>query len=137
MRVIAIFSVVVSMLLGPGCNKDIDPDSPFFLSWHNCSQRNYGNGTVKICFDELMQDSRCPIGAMCIWQGVAELRFSFTVNDSRQDITLATLNIPGMYRSDTTLMGYKVELLSVTPYPQINVSRNISDYRAELKITRQ
>jgi hypothetical protein len=34
-------------------------------------------------------------------------------------------------------MGYKIEFVNLLPHPEINVSHDISDYRAEIKITKQ
>ena len=119
------------------CKKSVEPSSSPFVEWHRCVEKKYGNDQVRTCFDALIENSRCPIGAMCVWQGRAVVKLSFTVNDNQQDVTLSTLDLRGSYHSDTTVMGYKIELLGVHPYPQIGVTRNISDYKAELRITKQ
>jgi len=137
MRVILKWRLLLGVFIILGCKKNVDQDSSVFVNWHHCSQKNYRPGIVKICFDSLMQDSRCPMGALCIWQGTAVVRFSLTVNNSSQNITLATLNVPGLYRTDTTLMGYKIALLNVTPFPRIDFPQNVSEYEAELRITPQ
>ena len=89
----------------------------------------------------MLEDSRCPAGALCIWQGRAVAKFSFIVDKDQRPVTLTTLNLPliGIPRfpSDTILMGYKIEFVNLLPYPEINKSHDISEYRAELKITKQ
>ncbi|HET9825484.1 MAG TPA: hypothetical protein VFP87_09120 [Chitinophagaceae bacterium] len=136
MRAFIICVLFAGMLISTRCRKNLGLNAPFSVAWHHCSQGKFGSQHVQICFDSLLQDSRCPIGAMCVWQGTAVVRFGFTVNDSRANITLSTLNLPGSYHSDTTLMGYKIEFLNLQPFPQINVPRNVSDYKADLKITK-
>ena len=84
----------------------------------------------------MIEDSRCPLGVVCIWQGTAIAKFSVTVNDHQQPVTLSTFKLPG-FPSDTILMGYKIEFVDLLPYPDINKSHDISEYRAELKITKQ
>jgi len=45
---------------------------------------------VRITFAEILNDSRCPPNAVCIWQGNARLRFDFT--NSRSAILSAEIN---------------------------------------------
>lgn len=138
MRVIHTFLFCFMILAFISCKKKkTDIPSSTYISWKACSQTNYGNGAVKICFDSLLQDSRCPTGVICTWQGTAIAKFSFTVNNDQQDITLSVLHYPSLYPSDTTIMGYKIEFLDLQPYPKVDVTPNISDYKAEVKITKQ
>ena len=85
----------------------------------------------------MLEDSRCPDGAMCIWQGRTVAKFSFTVNQDERMITLATFAPPGFTSADTILLGYKIELVNMQPYPELNKHHDASEYRAELKITKQ
>jgi hypothetical protein len=101
-----------------------------------CLQTVYKGDDVTLCFDSLVEDSRCPIGALCIWEGRAIVKFSFTVNQDQRPIILSTVKFPGS-PSDTTLMGYKIEFVNLLPYPEVNKSPDISKYRTELKITKQ
>ncbi|MFI5187241.1 MAG: hypothetical protein ACHQF0_10980 [Chitinophagales bacterium] len=141
------FLFCLAVLASPGCKKDFQKtngqgkdtqtNSSTYISWKACSQTNYGNDLVDICFDSLLEDSRCPMEVECFWRGTAVAKFSFSVNNNEQDITLSLFNLPGIYPSDTVLMGYKIEFLDLKPYPQINVERKPSDYTAEVRITKQ
>ena len=146
MRLITIFLFILLTLAFTTCkkntslngnSKEIQINSPSYISWKTCSQTIYKNDIVKICFDSLLQDSRCPNGALCIWQGTAVVKFSFSVHNDQHDIILSPQNSPPLYPSDTSLLRYKIEFLSLKPYPQIGVQRNLSDYKAELMITKQ
>jgi hypothetical protein len=68
--------------------------------------------------------------------GTAIGRFSFTVNNNEQKITLSTVHSPALFPTDTILLGYKIEFLDLLPYPDINAP-GIPKYQADLKITRQ
>jgi hypothetical protein len=107
-----------------------------YIYYNNCSETSYENDDVSICLDSLIEDSRCPKGVVCDWEGIAIVKFLFTVNQQQSEIILSTLNWPG-YPSDTTLMRYKIEFINLLPYPDINKTTNISDYNAEVKITKQ
>ena len=106
------------------------------INYNDCSQTDYKGDHVRICLDSLIEDSRCPLGVVCIWQGTAIAKFSVTVNDHQRPVTLSTFKLPG-FPSDTILMGYKIEFVDLLPYPDINKSHDISEYRAEITITKQ
>jgi len=125
----------VVILTAVGCNKHYEPSSAL-ISLKSCVQDNYGSDIIRICFDSLLEDSRCPRGAICIWMGTAIGKFSFTVNNNEQKITLSTVISHPLFSRDTVLMGYKIEFLDLLPYPDIN-SPGIPDYKADIKITKQ
>lgn len=83
---------------------------------NECWQEATGKETVSIYFDSLLQDSRCPIDANCVWQGVALVRLKLTLNRQLHTIELATRNKPP-FRTDTVLHQYRFSLLEVKPYP--------------------
>jgi hypothetical protein len=121
------------------CKKNLELGSSSSISCNDCSQNRSDH--IKICFDSLLEDSRCPIGAQCVWQGRAVAKFSFTVDKDERAITLTTLHSPVIwvphYPADTILMGYQIEFINLLPYPEVNRSHDISEYRAEVKITKQ
>jgi hypothetical protein len=139
MRFVCITLTSFIFLVLFSCKKNLELGSSSFVSWKDCSQNRRDH--IKICLDSVLEDSRCPVGALCIWQGRAVAKFSFTVDKDQRPVTLATLDLPSIgiprFPSDTILMGYKIELVNLLPYPEINKSHDISEYRAELKITKQ
>lgn len=134
MRALFLLLTVV-IITTVACTKHYDPDSPF-VSLKTCSQANYGSDVVKICFDSLLEDSRCPRGVQCFWAGTAIGKFSFIVNNNEQKIILSTLNLPPLPPSDTILMGYKIEFRDLLPHPDIHFPP-IGHYKADIKITKQ
>jgi len=64
------------------------------------------------------------------------VKFSFTVNQDQRPITLSTFKLPG-FPSDTILMGYKIEFVNLLPYPEIKKSNDLSEYTADVKVTKQ
>lgn len=76
-----------------------------------------------------MQDSRCPEGVYCIWQGEAKFKVAVDVpvNDT---IELSTFD-----KKTGILENYHFELIEVSPYPVINTEIRPEDYRVRLIIT--
>ena len=108
------------------------------LTLHECESGIISNDNLKLCFEAVVSDSRCPANAMCIWQGTAVAKFSFTKNKDTHIFDLATINMALTYHKDTTIAGYKIEFINLSPYPG-TFTPPIPDnqIKAELKITKQ
>lgn len=91
-----------------------------------------------IRFDSVFTDSRCPLNATCVWEGVAGLRF--TVSDifqSSDTFEIYTLNNPNLQMSDSIeFRNLKIKLLELNPYPLSEKKPNYADYKAKFKITK-
>jgi hypothetical protein len=88
-----------------------------------------------ICFDSVVGDSRCPLGAECIWAGNAEVRFRFATAD--QEPLFFSLNTLPSFKTDTIINGYKFTLTDLKPDPSINKVILPGDYKAEIKIEKE
>ena len=97
-----------------------------------CSQKAMGSSPLTICFDSVIQDSRCPLNVVCIWQGVAEARFWALINNQSYAFTLSSNTILPGSRTDTTIGGYTISLHNLFPYP----GDTSSQVYAELKVRR-
>jgi hypothetical protein len=67
---------------------------------------------VVIRFDEVTQDSRCPIEAVCVWVG--EVRGRFGLGPPRQGPT-ASFELSTLQPRTVDVQGYRVTLESVSP----------------------
>ena len=83
----------------------------------NCKTQSCENKNYEICFDSLLEDSRCPINANCIWQGVARAKFRFKTGSQEHIIRLSTLTMAPHYAMDTTVAGFHLKLVNILPYP--------------------
>ena len=90
---------------------------------------------AEICLTGIVQDSRCPLNGVCIWQGVAVATFRFTVNGHSHDLTLSPKYSPSGFPNETTVAGYKIELVDLYPYPETNRTPVPGEVKAEVKIT--
>ncbi|WP_299454486.1 hypothetical protein [uncultured Microscilla sp.] len=81
-------------------------------------------------FKEVMEDSRCPEGTQCVWQGRVKLLFVAN-NDQKMDLTLEA-GKPQLARFD--YQGFTIELLNVVPYP-VAGNANQGVYKATVVVT--
>ena len=107
------------------------------IALKECADGKVSGNNHSLCFDELISDSRCPANAMCIWQGTAVAKFSLTKNNQKYSFVLSTVAMPGTYNKDTTMFGYKIEFVNLSPYPgTVSAPVPADQIKAELKITK-
>ena len=108
------------------------------LALKKCADGKINGDKLSFCFDSLVSDSRCPANAMCVWQGTAVAKFSLTKNNETSSFELATINMSPNYHKDTTIMGYKIDFINLSPYPgTVPTPVPADQIKAELKITKQ
>ncbi len=91
--------------------------------------RNYRSIDEKLTIRiDSIHDSRCPIGATCIWQG--EARVYMTVRTEKDDqLVLSTYN-----NQKDTIQNYEIVLTDVLPYPDLSLETPPDDKTVILKI---
>lgn len=94
---------------------------------------NVASENLTLKFEKVLNDSRCPDGAMCIWAGQAQALVTIELNGKKEQITLTQMG-----SSDSTIQNYAQYKISfnVTPYPKLNQTISNSDYRLNLTITK-
>ncbi|MBX2872476.1 MAG: hypothetical protein KTR30_10265 [Saprospiraceae bacterium] len=86
-------------------------------------------------FTQVTQDSRCPTGVNCVWEGeaVAELVLGKMGAD-----TLALTYRPGREKASIgRASGYSFRLLEVKPYPEKGSTIEKEDYELLLEIKKE
>lgn len=81
-----------------------------------------------------IQDSRCPLGVTCVWEGEAKVEIN--VLHEKQNLgnfNLTSRNNLGMAQ----FMNYDLDLIGVEPYPQSEKQTQLSDYSVTLIVTKQ
>jgi hypothetical protein len=127
------------LLMAHSCSKkDVElREGTIEIAVKRCGAGDIGGDNLRLCFDSLISDSRCPANAMCVWAGSAVAKFSLTKNEQSTSFTLATLKY-GNYNEDTVLLGYKIEFVNLSPYPgTVPMPIPADQIKAELKITKQ
>lgn len=89
---------------------------------------------MNITFKGITEDSRCPEGVQCVWQGAAVAKVEFlSVHARPKTVDLATVNIEGRgYYQNAVYDGYSFTLKSVTPSKEKRSAEN--PYTIHLKV---
>ena len=86
---------------------------------YHCSEKT--NGAPYICFDSLLQDSRCPLGVECVWSGTVIIKVTFHNAGHSSTFQMAIKGLPTLgHTNDTTIDGYKIIFTDLKPYPENN-----------------
>jgi hypothetical protein len=89
-------------------------------------------GELRLTFRSVEGDSRCPIDAICVWAGDAEIALKIEQGSQTAVAALHTMLEP----KKTDWNGYTVALVSVSPSRNSTSSIDPKDYRAQLIVTR-
>lgn len=79
-------------------------------------------------------DSRCPINVICVWEGQAEVGLDLVFDgDQVHPVTLIErAGHPDL--ADTTVQGYYIQLLEVSPYPVDTEPIDPEDYTIRIRV---
>ena len=117
------------LLLLAGCTSPTQPDrvpkgEPFDL---RIGQSALTTDDVRIRFDAVRSDSRCPMNALCIRAGEAVI--ALTLSRSGQ-IPVGREVDTTPARSSTTFLNFTITLSSLQPYPRTDRQIRPEDYVA-------
>ncbi|MFC1955892.1 hypothetical protein ACFLWZ_05130 [Chloroflexota bacterium] len=89
---------------------------------------------LQVRFLEVTEDSRCPTGVVCIWEGRVSGLLEITYRESLHRVELTE---PGStsWPSEITSEEYKIAY-HVEPYPQAGIEIAEEEYRLELTISK-
>ncbi|MES2880619.1 MAG: hypothetical protein V4676_00625 [Bacteroidota bacterium] len=117
MRFYIFCTIVLLSFIFSTCKKDkVEMQYPF-VPLNACVEKTLSQQKVEMCFNKIIEDSRCSINAVCIWAGVAKANFTFKANNEQHTFDLATNEIKPGYTNDTTIFGYKIRLVNIRPQP--------------------
>jgi hypothetical protein len=114
--------LLVAFLSLPSCDKSVEDRNPpptgnpdtLILKINETKTLQSG---LKIGFPLLIEDSRCPINADCIWQGRAMCQFLFEKNGvSKLDSLAIGAWIENAPVDSTIFLTQKIRLLEVNPH---------------------
>jgi len=88
--------------------------------------------SLTIRFVEVQEDSRCPTGVDCVWEGVAVTLLE--VSDGTEQHTITLQARAGM-RQSTGVAGYSLEIGSLAPFPKYLETIATGEYRLTLEVT--
>lgn len=90
---------------------------------------------LRITFEGVGEDSRCPSGGQCVWAGDAAAAFS--IQKPPAAAARRTLHTSGRFERRTDYGDFVVRLEDLKPYPKDGEAIAADDYRAILIVTRR
>jgi hypothetical protein len=72
------------------------------------------NAGLSVMFDNVEQDSRCPINARCAWAGVGIVNVTVKKGDKSQKVALSTINYEA-FNNTESVFGKDIKLLELLP----------------------
>jgi len=91
---------------------------------------------LRIKFDTVENDSRCPKDVTCVWAGNAAARFQLSVGRRSKTVTLNTGGNATFVR-EVEYQGYKVKLVDLSPSPLSKQKIAASAYTATLLVSKK
>ena len=125
------FTITFIFLILFFCSKSTDSFDPnlgeeFFLKYGETKQIQGENLSLK--FLNIGDDSRCPLGTVCRWEG----NFEIILKIFDQDFSVNTNLDPKVIYYN----NFNIRLVSASPYPESNKIINKEDYTIQLVVTK-
>jgi hypothetical protein len=89
-----------------------------------------------LTFVDVPQDSRCPIGVQCAWEGDATVVLAVAPAGT-SDTTRIELHTSKRFATTGAYKDLSIHLEKLEPYPHVGVKIPLADYAATLVIRRQ
>jgi hypothetical protein len=84
-------------------------------------------------FLSVSEDSRCPQGTNCIWEGNGKVNIELT--PTGQTSYVVELNTVMSLKSEATYLNSKISLLDLQPYPSAGSTIQQSEYIATVRVS--
>ncbi len=124
-----IFLIIITTILG--CQNTISPQQPkleeeFIIKLGQ--EIAIPEENISLQFNAVLEESRCPEDATCIWAGNAKIAIQL----NKQEKDLNTYVEP----KQAAIANYEIKLISLNPYPKYNKQIRKKDYVAKLLVTK-
>lgn len=87
--------------------------------------------TTHLTFRAVTEDSRCPMNAVCVWEGAAKIAITATRNGGPAEAATLSLTEPD---NEARLADVVVRFVALAPYPETPGDPATRKYVAELVI---
>ena len=103
----------------------------FELAVHQTAQMTAEN--ISVTFQEVLEDSRCPVDVTCIWAGLAEVSLQVAVSGQEREISLST----SPSENSAVFENYTFWLISVRPVPRSDQNIDSSAYVVTVRVDKE
>lgn len=92
--------------------------------------RSADNGEISVTFEGVSEDSRCPGGVQCVWEGNGAIRLTLTGGDETELVILNSALNPRQVSFGPYLIAFR----DLTPYPVSGEPFDPVEYAAHITI---
>ncbi len=113
------------LISGAGFAQESSPPSlgeAFELAVHQTAQITAEN--ISVTFQEVLEDSRCPVDVTCIWAGLAKVSLQVVVSGQERELSLST----SPPENSAVFENYTFWLILVRPVPRSDQTMDRSAY---------
>lgn len=89
---------------------------PFHLEIGQSAQIQGTSGELALTFEDVVNDSRCPIGVECVWEGEAVVAIHIKLPDGTEESMELTLGVTREH-PPATIGDWKISIVELLPYP--------------------
>ena len=100
----------------------------FELAVHQTAQITAEN--ISVTFQEVLEDSRCPVDVTCIWAGLAKVSLQVSVSGQEREFSLST----SPPENSAEFENYTFWLIKVRPVPRSDRSTDRSAYFVTVRV---
>ena len=100
----------------------------FELAVHQTAQIT--DEKISVTFQEVLEDSRCPVDVTCIWAGLAKVPLQVTVSGQEKELSLSTSPLD----HSAVFENYTFWLIGVRPVPRADQTIDRSAYFVTLRV---
>ena len=137
----SIWALIISASLMVACDED-DPSPQGIFDFGTEFQLQFdatvfsADSVLSVSFKEIIEDSRCPGDATCVWAGIGVISLEVKENGQSHTVQLGTYDHQ-THQNDTIISGYYYQLIKLDPYPESTAQISAKDYIATLLIERR
>jgi len=132
--------LAVPLVVGSGCSQSTDPASDpqgalipaaQEMTLRIGEEKAVSNSVVRLAFGLVVEDSRCPIDAVCVWQGNAMVELGIRAGMGPTfPIRLSTTLEP----RSTVWNGIRISLLELQPAPRAAEPTKADTYQVKVRL---
>lgn len=89
---------------------------------------------LRLTLDRIVEDSRCPTGVNCVWEGDATVRVTLQI--AQADPGTLDLHTDASNQREAASRGYRVRLITLAPWPREGTRISSDQYVATLVVLR-
>lgn len=133
---LAIISLIIALNTGPcppaadGRNASMNQEFQIRVGESVSMEKN----SLKLTFNEVAEDSRCPENVNCVWAGNGKIVLAVSVRGRTPGkINLNTMLEPKL----ESVEGYEIKLVKLDPYPKGSTTIKKDQYVATLVVSKK